>query len=517
MDEKQIPLDRFSQWLYAICIVNFDDDVGQTIESIYPRNTELSNSERSTISYLAFPDSHSSGLESNHYHFRFKCSSINRLILRYCTFLYNDYSPPFLPVYGMCFGYVCFRQEKDLSQKRHYSQKSVVVLSALPFDELFYEVAKVISDSYFSSGFAAIEEACQEIDSWPPPRSNEFLTVPLLGTFFNLRIPSVVGTASLSTRFPLVDNGLNSSKDSSSVSSLSTISLPTHAGTCTNGVDQKTESEPSTSNAQLSVHSSNSCIFVPNNDSLSKIPRKLEITLESRNYAQAFAPILPHLQRIWELVITAQPILVMAPNPGKASQTVQALVSCITPLAFSSDYRPFFNIYDSEFKDVTRGASSSPISVLGVTNPFFSKALQNWPNVIRLGKVKCVEKKKKSHQLTSKKLLDDLKPGLYSRCKPFLKKDAGFFKRLKKSLTDGTPEEAISLAIHRFFQELTMSFLIPLEHYLSMLMPLHRDISPFRSVPVLKRFNMNDFFQTLESAGPRLTCDVKGDWVGLYR
>lgn len=36
-------------------------------------------------------------------------------------------------------------------------------------------------------------------------------------------------------------------------------------------------------------------------------------------------------------------------------------------------------------------------------------------------------------------------------------------------------------------------------------------------VPELNRFNMNDFFRTLETAGPRLTCDVKGDWVGLYK
>ncbi len=72
-------------------------------------------------------------------------------------------------------------------------------------------------------------------------------------------------------------------------------------------------------------------------------------------------------------------------------------------------------------------------------------------------------------------------------------------------------------------------------------MPLHRDISPFRvrlllysnfffntalnyslyhhlqGAPELNRFNMDDFFRTLETAGPQLTCDVKGDWVGLYK
>ncbi|VUZ47054.1 unnamed protein product [Hymenolepis diminuta] len=306
MDEKQIPLDRFSQWVYAVCVVNFDDDLGQTIESIYPQHIKLSDAERSSISYLAFPDSHSSGSESNHYHFRFKCSSINHHILMNCTFLYNDYSPPFLPVYDMCFGYVFFKQEKDLSQKRHYSQKSVVVLSALPFDGFLYKITKVISDAYYSSGSTAIETACREIDSWPPPRSGEFLTLSLLGNSYNLRIPSAVGTASLTAPFSLVDNESNSSKDSSSISSFSTISLPTLVETCVNGVKQKTANRPSISNAQRSLDNSNSYVFVPDKASLTKMQGKEEITLESRNYAQAFASIMSHLQRIWELVITAQ-------------------------------------------------------------------------------------------------------------------------------------------------------------------------------------------------------------------
>ncbi len=42
------------------------------------------------------------------------------------------------------------------------------------------------------------------------------------------------------------------------------------------------------------------------------------------------------------------------------------------------------------------------------------------------------DKKKKVHQLSSKMLLEDLKPGLYSKYKPFLKRDSGFFKRLKR-------------------------------------------------------------------------------------
>ncbi|KAH9286578.1 Protein DENND6A [Echinococcus granulosus] len=523
MDGSIIPLDRLSQWIYAVCVVNFDVDLGQTLEYVYPQHIQLTEAERISISYLAFPDSHSSCEANSQHHFRFKCTSIGRLLLKNFSLLYKSYCSAFLPMFDVCFGYAFFKQEKDFTQKRHYSQKSIVILSPLPFDVFFYEIAKIVANAYFSHGTEGIEKSCREIDSWPAPKTNEQLTLPLLGTTYSLRISSAAGTAIPASESPVCGESSSNKEDKQDSGSLSSFSssfsLSLLAEAILDCVDQTISNKSSTGILDIHSSSRNSnslCDLVWDGESLIKM-QDVELSLDSRHYVQAFAPVLAHLQRLWELVITAQPLLVMAPNPNQASQTVQALVSCIAPFAFSADYRPFFTIYDTEFKEVSRGCTSSPIKILGVTNPFFSKALHHWPNVIRLGEVKNIDKRKKMHQHSSKTLLEDMKSGLYSRYKPFLKRDAGFFKRLKKALTDGTPDECISRAIHRFFQELTMSFLIPLEHYLSSLMPLHRDISPYRCVPELNRFNMNDFFRTLETAGPRLTCDVKGDWVGLYK
>ncbi|VDN15398.1 unnamed protein product [Dibothriocephalus latus] len=52
--------------------------------------------------------------------------------------------------------------------------------------------------------------------------------------------------------------------------------------------------------------------------------------------------------------------------------------------------------------------------------------------------------------------------------------------------------------IQRYFHDLTMSFLFPIP------------------VPESGRFNMDEFFRTLETLGPQLTCEIKGDWAGLY-
>lgn len=48
-------------------------------------------------------------------------------------------------------------------------------------------------------------------------------------------------------------------------------------------------------------------------------------------------------------------------------------------------------------------------------------------------------------------------------------------------------------------------------------MPLHKNISPFKSVPRLREFDADEFIRSLKQAGPELTPTLKGDLPGLYR
>ena len=96
MEESKIPLDNFYQWIYAICVVNFDVDLGQTLEYVYPQHVQLTDAERGSIIYLAFPDSYSSTMDNAQHHFRFKCTSANHLLLRYFPLFFKNYSPTFL-------------------------------------------------------------------------------------------------------------------------------------------------------------------------------------------------------------------------------------------------------------------------------------------------------------------------------------------------------------------------------------------------------------------------------------
>ncbi|XP_054843673.1 protein DENND6B [Eublepharis macularius] len=234
---------------------------------------------------------------------------------------------------------------------------------------------------------------------------------------------------------------------------------------------------------------------------------------------RCFQPVLAHVQMLWELLLLAEPLVVMAPSPAVSSETVLALTGCLAPLKYCCDYRPYFTIHDSEFKEYTTRTQAPPNVVLGVTNPFFIKTLQHWPHILRLGELKMageLPKQVKLKKLAKLKSLD-AKPGLYSSYKTFLHKDKALIKRLLKGIHRKCPSEAQSALLRRHLLELTQSFLVPLEHYMASLMPLQRAITAWKNPPQIRPFHQEDFLKTLEHAGPQLTCGIKGDWIGLYR
>ena len=229
----------------------------------------------------------------------------------------------------------------------------------------------------------------------------------------------------------------------------------------------------------------------------------------------------------------------MATTPTLCSATVQYLTSIIYPFPYCADYRPFYTIHDSDFKDITASNTNAlPNILLGVTNPFFSKALNHWPHIVKLGssvdpsiggngglqaQTNAATRSPSHSTATSKKVKNiskfkmDSKPGVYSTSKALLEKDKSMVKRVLKGVQLKRPNAVQSALIRRHFLELTTTFMMPLERYLASLMPLAKNISPYRAAPKVKPFIMEDFLRSLESSGPQLTPTVKGDWEGLYK
>ncbi|CAJ0603452.1 unnamed protein product [Cylicocyclus nassatus] len=448
------PWERFSDWVHSICVVTFDLELGQALEVIYPGDAVLSNQEKTNICYLAFPDSNSGNTKDTNFHFRIRRSTTEITPAQRTLLERSSPSASFDPSY--LFGFVHFRQQKDPSIQRGYYQKSLVLVTLLPFFNLFSTVIERIALQFFENGEPAIEAACHDMDQWPSPCAGEPLSLPLLGSLLRIRIPC---QADLPIDFRMIPplqevNGSN----------LVTIS---------------------------SVH--------------------------QVDMYKALHTVVTHLQLLWELVLIGEPLLVMANTPQRCSSIVQALVSLIAPLRYHNDYRPFFTIHDSEFKEYSSKSRAPPRVILGVTNPFFIKALDHWPHILKVGEVvegsDTPEKEEKRRKNWDGRTLDT-KPGIYTQYKSYLNKDKSVAKKLLKG---DRPSEVQCNILRRHFLELTQSFMIPLERYLSSLMPLRKEMSPFKAIPSARPFSIDDFLLTLDGSGPSLTCGIKGDWHGLYR
>lgn len=324
------------------------------------------------------------------------------------------------------------------------------MLSRLPFINLFDEISSILAPLYFNSGSPVLEQACDNICNWPPLIAGNSITLQILGNVFHSYIPKVNKSA--------------------------TMTKPQLNLQVKNGIQMTT---------------------------------KLLSSVDEIDIFNSLFSILSHIHMLWELVLTSEPIVVMAPSPTVCSQMVQSLMNLITPLAYCAESRPYFTIHDSEFKEFTQRQQGPPPIILGVTNPFFSKTLQHWPHTIRLGG--SIKLKK------STKFFLDAQPGVFTQYKTFLTKDKSIIEKILLGVKTKRPSTVQTALLRRYLLELTQSFMIPLERYMASLMPLQKDISPFKAAPAPNQFKQDDFLATLEQSGPQLTSTSKGDWQGLYK
>ncbi|KAK2834683.1 hypothetical protein Q7C36_015384 [Tachysurus vachellii] len=454
-----VPWARFTAWLECVCVVTFDLELGQAIEMMYPHDAKLTEKEKTSICYLAFPDSFSGCLGDTQFSFRLR-QSVGRAS-GMCfgdKDAYNKEAPLTLQKeMAHFYGYVYFRQVKDVSVKRGYFQKSLVLVSRLPYVCLFQSLLQIIAPEYFEKSEPCLEAVCNEIDQWPSPVPSQTLSLPVMGVILQVKIPSKDDK-------PLGSPGKQGPKENH-------LSSP---------------------------------MVLP--------------TIHELDLFKCFQSVLVHIQLLWELMLLGQPLVVIAPSPSVSSETVLSLVSCISPLKYCCDFRPYFTIHDSEFKEYTTRTQAPPNVLLGVTNPFFIKTFQSWPHIMCLGELKMsnVLKQVKVKKLTKLKTLDT-KPGLYTSYKTFLHKDKALIKRLLKGIQRKRPSEVQSAILRRHYLELTQSFINPLERYMANLMPLQISMTPWKTPPQVRPFSQDEFLATLDHAGPQITSMHKGDWLGLYK
>ena len=275
-------------------------------------------------------------------------------------------------------------------------------------------MTSVIARKYFECGDVSLETSAKDLDTWPLPSPGHSSELPLMGHLFHLVLPSQ------STRS--VESGCE------------TVTLaPSHGD------------------------------LLP--------------AFETIDLFLCLLPVIEHAHALWELVLTAEPLVVMASNPSLCSATVQYLTTLIYPLNYAADYRPFYTIHDSDFKNITapNASTSAPLPniLLGVTNPFFGKALKHWPHIVKLGDSSTLngllkspsKSSSESKQKAMTKFKMDAKAGLYSSGKTFLEKDKAMVKRVQKGVQLRRPNAVQSALIRRHFLELTQTFMVVQQNF----------------------------------------------------
>jgi hypothetical protein len=460
-------MSDYNNWIFAICIVDFDIGVGQVLEHVHPPSA-LTDTERTNVCYLAFPDSNSGCMGDTQFFFTLRTKTPlqtnHRVYNRECN---NGLKADA----GHYFGYVYFRQVKDATSKRGYFQKSFVLITRLPFHNFFYELIHRWAPAYFTSGVSALEQGCDQIATWPRLMTNSQLQLHILGSIYQIYIPAAANR-------PCSDTTNTS------------------------------ETEDVTNN----------------NSAFNSIP----ISITSPNEIDIFGPlhtIIHHVQLLWELVLIGEPLVIIASSPTDSSHMVQALTNLIHPLECHAEVFPYFTIHNTEFREFA-GASVPPSDIiLGVTNPYFAKTLQAWPHTVRISEPLQIQHnsehpvphRKLERVRSLQKFLMSTSGSIFTHHRPFLQKDKSLVKKILNGVKTRRPTAVQSVILRRYFLELTQSFMIPLERYISTLMPLARDISAFRAPPVPAPFKEDTFLGTLELSGPHLTSQVKGDYEGLYK
>eukprot|EP00736_Rhodelphis_marinus_P010493 Rmarinus@m.16137 len=335
-----------SPWLTALCVVEFDLNLGQKME--YCRSPiPLTDAQEASICFLSLPDTAASSFEDTSYVFRTQWDS------------QGDFR----------YGHVHFRAWADPQVERGFLQKAVVFITPTPYLSLFRTVACYVGMLYFKYGVHVLEAVWNNVMSWPVPEIGTTLSLPLAGVSVIVHAPSEQVSH---------DQGL------SRLGSIPFVYL------------DKSQYSLVPEIFQASLNRSNLLSFGKPQAYLQKERGsvqydKLPALFEEVNLVRSLHSVLAALWTVWEVLIRGEPLIIISPTPSQCSDAVLSVLSLIAPLVFCGDFRPYFTIHDSDFSTYSAFRRSSPKEplpslVLGVTNVFFLKQFSAWPHLLSVGK-----------------------------------------------------------------------------------------------------------------------------------
>ncbi|KAJ7284512.1 hypothetical protein C8J57DRAFT_1447020 [Mycena rebaudengoi] len=170
-------LARMRRWILGVAVVDFDIDDGPVITGIYP-SLFMFPEEAENIAFSAFPDSPQFEDGAQDHSFR---------IREHLVALPSGRRPA--PKDGFMYGFAHFTQRKDPASRRGYEQRSLVILTHLPFPALFGRITGLLGPLFQKHGLPMLEAACHNIATWSDPTPGTSIELGFLGTVLSVELP----------------------------------------------------------------------------------------------------------------------------------------------------------------------------------------------------------------------------------------------------------------------------------------------------------------------------------------
>ncbi|CAO1619207.1 unnamed protein product [Jaminaea pallidilutea] len=562
-DERQLEKKLLQRWILSIGCVNFDLERGPDLESLSP-HLDISREERDSIAFSSFPDTSIFDEGSLTFSFRAREVPLEASVSSPPRFgtapssrrpsqsedhsgkpaaVMSEKSEIPLPFRnprrqdtGMStassqaalsdcgdtgrassvtggtgkisnssktsylYGYVFFCQRRDPSIRRGYFQKSLVILSHLPYVALFGEIVSKLGPLYFQHGDSILESFSDTVTKWPNPSPGATLPLPLFGSVLWAALPlGRQGQASGGAN--VFSNGLGDDSTLSSTAEATKAATAAAAGRRIGpGAGAEHQQPPRKG-------------WTEEEPLLASIPQTPLVSI--------FREALADLWLVWECVLLAEPILVLGPDPKMCSEAVWHLLDICRPIPHAGDFRPFFTIHDYDFKNLATRKQPPAGTLIGCTNPFMAQICSHWPHVLRVGKaaVKLGTAGKYGRSGNAKVPSGggvaggagpggggpEHLPGFATKRKRRVSKDRPLLKKLSELVEKEENLPMANAMLRRYFADITERFLSPLNRYISSLIP-SSTLEKGHSVDAsqIKPFNTDAFLASLKAHGTPL-------------
>ncbi|CAO3646850.1 unnamed protein product [Cunninghamella blakesleeana] len=464
LDPKE--LARFRKWMIGFCIVNFDLEIGQALDYVYPP-MDLTVVEQKNICFSAFPDSNVFEVGDQVYSIRIKASNS----------LFAESGPTTSA--GFLYGYVFFRQKKDSTIRRGYFQKSLVLISQHPFVGLFSRIVSILGPAFFDAGQPMLEAAVMNIIQWNEPKfDGHVLDLPFLGHLLEVELPQPLKPQLLETSSFDINK---MQPDLHIMASLPVGGLYAH---------------------------------------FKDIVKDLWLLWELVLLGEPIVIIAPDPNICSEAVISLVDIINPIPYCGDFDPILQfkILISKDLSIRIKGNKNHFLRFIINPPTNL----------ILGVTNPFFNTAIEHWPHIIRVGRQQLrkpdgtlivthgnnknhsnkngISRSSKSTLGSKSNVLYEFVQGITTKRKGVILKDRDLLRMLTEATVRGYPPDwVLNNILRHHFMDLTKRFLVPLNRYFNTLIPTEKiSLTSNIKPPQLRPFQTDQFMKSLKEYGTPL-------------